>query len=76
MRPNLIQELSGWARIESSFFVAAITLRNGKVTKAAPIVKYMIGWEAVDVLRYGNKRKWKIVFYRTKRKTPNVGKDR
>ena len=47
-------------RIESSYFVAGIVIdQNGQVVKAAPIVKYMVGWNTEKVETYCKKRGWK-----------------
>ena len=45
-------------RITSPYFVAGVCLQSGIVTRAAPIVKYMIGWPTHRVYAYANKKHW------------------
>ena len=47
-------------RIEAPYFVAGVLLRDGRVYEAAPIVKYMKGWTAEQVLQYAKKKGWTI----------------
>lgn len=46
-------------RITSNHFCAGVVLRNGRVVRAAPILKYMIGWNELRVLSYARMRGWK-----------------
>jgi hypothetical protein len=46
-------------RITSKWFCAAVVLDNtGRVYKAAPLLRYMIGWKMKRVLDYARNRKW------------------
>lgn len=45
-------------RIEAPFFVAGIDARDRRVIRAAPIVKYMIGWDSQHVADYCKRRGW------------------
>jgi hypothetical protein len=52
-------------RISSPYFVARLEIEgdgpHGKVTFAAPILRYMHGWQRFEVDAYaGGKRKWKM----------------
>lgn len=47
-------------RITSDYFCAGIVLRNGVVTKAAPILQYMLGWRGERVLIYARRRGWLV----------------
>jgi len=44
--------------ITSSHFVAAIELKDGYISRAAPILHYMLGWEPEMVQSYCKKKKW------------------
>jgi hypothetical protein len=46
-------------RIISDFFTCGIVVSNKVVIEAAPIVKYMVGWETERVRNYCDKRGWK-----------------
>lgn len=39
-------------RITSSYFCCGVIAKNGKITETAPIVKYMIGWDAQKFVNY------------------------
>ena len=45
-------------RIESSYFVAGVETNYSVVVRAAPIIKYMIGWHSSKVVSYCEKKKW------------------
>lgn len=47
-------------RIESLYFVAGLICVENIVTQAAPIIRYMIGWNINKVRSYCEKRKWKL----------------
>jgi hypothetical protein len=49
----------GLVRITGEFFCAGVEHKNGFVVRAAPILKYMIGWNGSKVAAYCNKRGWK-----------------
>lgn len=42
-------------------FTSAVIIDNGKVSKAAPIVKYMKGWTWDTVILYCEEKGWKTV---------------
>lgn len=46
------------AQIKAPHFCAGIILTGGVVTEAAPIVKYMIGWDRKKVRAYCDKKGW------------------
>lgn len=46
------------ARIEAPHFVAGIVARNGRVAEAAPIVRYMVGWNGQRVADYCRRKRW------------------
>jgi hypothetical protein len=48
------------ARIEAPHFVAALAMKSGVVTEAAPIVRYMLGWTARAVAAYCERKRWHI----------------
>lgn len=39
-------------------FCAGYIVRGGRVTEAAPIIRYMVGWNQARVLTYVLKREW------------------
>lgn len=45
-------------RIVAPHFVAGVVIEDRRVVKAAPIVKYMIGWSVTRVLTYCRRRGW------------------
>jgi len=47
--------------IDAPHFYAGVTLKNHVVIKAAPIVKYMIGWNVERVGAYCTQKNWKIL---------------
>lgn len=47
-------------RITSPYFCAGLVLENGIVKRAAPILKYMIGWTRERVLSYAYGKGWKV----------------
>lgn len=50
------------AQIKSSYFTAGLIIQNGFVTHAAPIIKYMRGWEIFRVKSYCIRKNWEIEF--------------
>lgn len=50
--------MTALVRITAPHFVAAIEARDGRVTRAAPILAYMIGWDAQRVAGYVVGRGW------------------
>lgn len=47
-------------QLYSSYFTAGIILQNGTVTEAAPIIRYMKGWNKERVLSYAGGKGWKM----------------
>jgi len=45
-------------RIKAPHFVAGLTF-GGVVTKAAPILRYMLGWSRGEVIAYCNRKGWR-----------------
>jgi hypothetical protein len=45
-------------RITAPWFVAGVVIEEGKVVRAAPIVKYMVGWPKASVIKYSRGRGW------------------
>lgn len=54
------------AQIAAPHFTAGLVLVDDVVTVAAPILRYMIGWNADTVRSYVRNRGWKIARVRTK----------
>jgi hypothetical protein len=48
------------AGIDAPHFNCAIVLQDDRVTRAAPIVRYMLGWSRAQVRDYCAKKGWKI----------------
>jgi hypothetical protein len=48
------------AQITAPHFVAGIVLDDGIVATAAPIVKYMVGWNRDRVRDYCHQKAWHI----------------
>lgn len=51
--------MSFLGRIVAPHFVAGIVIEDGKVVRAAPIVRYMLGWSEDRVREYVNRKGWK-----------------
>ena len=45
-------------RIEAPHFVAGLTAIDSRVTVAAPIIRYMLGWTEDRVSQYARSKKW------------------
>jgi hypothetical protein len=45
-------------RIVSSYFVAGIVIKDGFCDEAAPIVKYMLGWNHRACVLYIERKHW------------------
>ena len=50
-------------QIISHYFTAGIITKNNLVVDAAPIVKYMVGWDLAKVNKYCLNKKFKIYNY-------------
>lgn len=49
--------------INAPHFCAGVVLERGKVTRAAPILHYMVGWSKDRVVSYCRHKKWVWVVY-------------
>lgn len=54
---NLLGDLY---QIKSSYFCAALIAENSVVVRAAPIIKYMIGWNTVKVQSYCKRKTFNL----------------
>lgn len=45
-------------------FYAAVILTNNRVTRAAPIIGYMLGWDSQRVFDYARRRGWRAFDHR------------
>jgi hypothetical protein len=45
--------------IDSGYFCAGVVFKFSVVTKAAPILHYMVGWPRSKIIAYCNKKGWK-----------------
>jgi len=59
-------------QIEGESFSAGVELENDFVVKAAPMLRYMLGWTSRKVLNYAAKRKWQVE--QTDQPSPNARK--
>ena len=46
-------------RIEAPHFVAGALLEDGRVVRAAPILRYVVGWDVVRLLEYAERKRWR-----------------
>ncbi len=46
--------------IDAPHFFCGVVLREDKVIQAAPIVRYMLGWNAQRLKRYCQRRGWRV----------------
>jgi hypothetical protein len=46
--------------IDSGYFYAAVVLSGGVVTRSAPILKYMNGWDMRRVIDYAQRKRWRV----------------
>ncbi len=51
-------------QITAPHFCAGGEIRNREVIVTAPIIKYMVGWDADTVFKYCTEKKWKIKSYK------------
>lgn len=49
------------AQISTSYFCAGLILKEEVCIKAAPIIKYMIGWNRCKIREYCIKKNYKII---------------
>lgn len=52
------QKLDRTVQIQAPHFTAGVVIHKGQVVDAAPIVKYMIGWDLQRVLDYVKQKRW------------------
>jgi hypothetical protein len=45
-------------RIVAPHFVAGLEAEHGRVVRAAPILRYMLGWEGARVAGYCRSKRW------------------
>lgn len=45
--------------IDAPHFYAAIVHADGRVTRAAPIIGYMVGWTGAQVAEYCRRKGWR-----------------
>ena len=45
-------------RITAPHFVAGLVLERWLVTRAAPVLSYMVGWEDARVYKYCQRKNW------------------
>jgi hypothetical protein len=50
-------------QFDSGYFCAAVELDTDtdRVTSAAPILKYMVGWTKLAAVGYATRKGWKII---------------
>lgn len=48
------------AQVTSTYFVAGIKVREGTITKAAPIIGYIKGKKFRWLINYANTRGWRV----------------
>lgn len=46
--------------IDSPGFYAAVILDHSRVVRAAPILKYMLGWSTYRVINYALAKGWRV----------------
>jgi hypothetical protein len=46
-------------RIIAPHFIAGVVMTDGRVTRRAPILHYMIGWSAQHVIAYCERKHWR-----------------
>ena len=46
--------------IDAPHFYCGVIVRNGRVSRAAPIVHYLMGWDRDRVQRYAQRRGWRV----------------
>ena len=60
MSHSKVRLIKGIIHITAPYFSAGVLVRNSVVYKAAPIVKYMVGWSVERVMEYCQKKGWKV----------------
>ena len=46
--------------IDAPHFCCGVVLRGDRVIRAAPIVRYLLGWNVRRLTRYGEEQGWRI----------------
>ncbi len=47
-------------RIVAPYFVCGVVVTNEKITRTAPIVKYMLGWSVEKMHQYAKQKRWTV----------------
>ena len=47
-------------RVVGPNFTVGLVVQDGRVTRAGPILKYVVGWSTERVVALANRRGWKI----------------
>jgi hypothetical protein len=45
-------------RVVAPHFVAGIVVVGGRIVEAAPIIRYMVGWNGAHLVRYCRSKGW------------------
>jgi hypothetical protein len=45
---------------DAPYFYAAVVLNGERVSRAAPILKYMVGWSVYRAIDYAERKGWRI----------------
>lgn len=60
-------------RITGPSFVAGIVVRDRRIVEAAPVLRYMIGWDGRRFARYVIARRWRFEVVDTRKRPPPHG---
>jgi hypothetical protein len=47
-------------RITAPHFCAGVIVEYGRITRAAPILRYMVGWSVERAIAYARGKGWKV----------------
>ena len=47
--------------IDAPYFYCGVVVRNDRVIRAAPIVRYTLGWTAQHLHDYARRRGWRVI---------------
>lgn len=57
---KMITTMTKLIRITSNYFCAGAIIKNNKITRIAPIIKYMKGWNYSKIFEYCQSKHWTL----------------
>lgn len=54
---------AAWFRVVNTYIAAGGEFTNGKISRCAPIIKYMAGWSVERLIGYCRNKDWDLEIY-------------